>query len=113
MNPLDEDDAFRIYVIPILIRINHQVNERDYINFIITELINDYVNSFDNESKLSDVEFNKLNRTDQHFECSICMDNKHNGILLNCNHIFCEDCLKKWLTTVKNTCPSCRKEVEI
>jgi E3 ubiquitin-protein ligase SHPRH len=41
------------------------------------------------------------------------MEEKEKGILLECNHIFCENCLKEWLTKSKKTCPTCRKEVVI
>ena len=117
MNQETDDDTTRLYVIPILLRVNSDVDERDYINFIInsifTEFISDYINSFYSEAKLSDEDFSKLNKVTRDYECNICMEDKQEGVLLNCNHIFCESCLKKWLTTMKNTCPTCRKEVEI
>ena len=47
-------------------------------------------------------------------ECTICL----NGYKLNetkkttdCNHIFHEECLEKWLTT-NNSCPLCRTELK-
>ena len=41
------------------------------------------------------------------------MEDKTEGILLKCNHLFCQPCIKQWLTNNKSTCPTCRKEVEI
>jgi hypothetical protein len=114
---IDEDDTNRIYVIPILLRVNSDIDERDYMNFIInsilTEFISDYINSFYNESRLSGEDFNRLNKIKEDFECNICMEDKTEGILLKCNHLFCQPCIKQWLTNNKSTCPTCRKEVEI
>jgi hypothetical protein len=45
-------------------------------------------------------------------ECTICRAEFHGDdkiTLLNCNHFFCEDCIKLWLDKFKNTCPICRK----
>ena len=113
----EHDNTTRIYVIPVLLRVNSDVDERDYINFIInsifTDFISDYINSYYTEYKLSDEDFDKLNRIDKDYECNICMEEKEKGILLECNHIFCENCLKIWLTKSKKTCPTCRKEVVI
>lgn len=107
----------RIYVIPILLRVNSDVDERHYINFMINSIfidfINDYINSHYTEYKLSNEDFEKLNRIDKDYECSICIEEKKKGILLDCNHIFCENCLKEWLTKSKKNCPTCRKEVLI
>ena len=33
--------------------------------------------------------------------------------LKKCSHIFCEDCIQKWLKNHKNTCPICRVNVII
>jgi hypothetical protein len=44
------------------------------------------------------------------FECPICMDNIENETKLrklNCQHIFCYFCLKKWLS-MQNFCPLCK-----
>lgn len=113
----EEDDTNRIYVIPIILRVNSNIDERDYMNFIVNSIfidfINDYINSLYDESKLSEEDFNKLNRIKQNFECNICMDDKSEGVLLNCNHVFCETCIKQWLINNKKTCPTCRKEVVI
>lgn len=44
--------------------------------------------------------------------CSICLDkfeDKKLGILENCNHIFCLDCIKEWYKYNTN-CPLCRMD---
>lgn len=32
-----------------------------------------------------------------------------NVVILKCNHVFCEDEIKKWLTNVSYKCPTCRE----
>lgn len=47
-------------------------------------------------------------------ECYICMDAYEQGcelVEIPCNHYFHKDCIQKWLTTEKVTCPVCRKDV--
>ena len=42
--------------------------------------------------------------------CSICFDKYSNGVIkLQCNHVFHEECIKKWFTT-RSTCPLCRRD---
>lgn len=41
--------------------------------------------------------------------CSICLEDGY-MVKLSCDHVFHEDCIKKWLHH-KNTCPLCRQEV--
>ena len=109
----EEDDTSIIYVIPVLLHVNSEVDERDYINFIINSIFTDFMSYYHNENRLSNEDFEKLNRIYKKYECNICMEEKENGILLECNHIFCEFCLKEWLIKNKKTCPTCRKEVVI
>ena len=46
-------------------------------------------------------------------ECSICLKiNNYKIITTNCNHIFHEECLSKWIK-ISKTCPICRKNLEI
>mgnify|MGYP001335467249 FL=1 len=55
--------------------------------------------------------FEKLEKCNDITDCSICFENKKENIKLNCEHIFCNRCIKKWLTEKSNTCPTCRKEI--
>lgn len=41
-------------------------------------------------------------------ECSICHSVKSN-VKTTCKHLYCKDCLLKWLS-IKNNCPMCRKQ---
>ncbi len=43
-------------------------------------------------------------------ECCICNEAvRKPAIVLECSHIFCEDCLQEWLDR-ENTCPLCRRQ---
>ncbi|KAJ6224986.1 hypothetical protein RDWZM_003531 [Blomia tropicalis] len=52
-------------------------------------------------------------------QCGICLDdpslkrfnkNRRYGILQNCNHRFCENCIAEWRSRSNNQCPVCRKK---
>ena len=111
-------DNSRIYVIPITLRISPTHEEDNYINFILNthlnELISNYIDEiYKSNNTLTEDDFSKLNVIKQNIECAICMENKDIGIKLECEHIYCVECIKKWLTENKKTCPYCRKEVKI
>ena len=42
--------------------------------------------------------------------CSICQDTYNDPVMLHCRHIFCGDCVAKWLEK-NTTCPMCRAKV--
>jgi hypothetical protein len=44
--------------------------------------------------------------------CIICFERRNNTIL-NCQHNFCESCIKIWLLEKDNHCPVCRSFVKI
>ena len=51
----------------------------------------------------------------ENLKCIICLkENLSNEILssTNCNHIFCNKCLKQWLLSKNINCPICRKNVK-
>lgn len=58
------------------------------------------------------IDLKSNNRID--LECSICLDSCLEPLLLDCNHIFCESCVFKWLIYGSNrACPICRKNITI
>lgn len=45
--------------------------------------------------------------------CPVCFDpikSDAHTVALQCNHIYCDSCIKQWLST-KSTCPTCRANV--
>ena len=44
------------------------------------------------------------------FECSICMEQSNEGVLLKCGHTYHKTCIEKWRKN-KSTCPLCRVEI--
>jgi len=67
-----------------------------------------------NRIKFTIIEKNSDEYTDSC--CSICLcdhnDLKQQIIKIKCNHIFHVNCLSKWVTQNKNTCPMCRDVME-
>ena len=49
----------------------------------------------------------------QENSCSICLDENTPDKLCitNCNHKFCEPCIKNWFDQGKNSCPNCREKI--
>lgn len=43
------------------------------------------------------------------FNCNICFDTAYEPVLLSCDHLFCIECITKWMEQ-KQTCPICRKQ---
>ena len=43
-------------------------------------------------------------------ECSICFNLIKKEIILNCNHYFCDNCIKEWVKR-SNLCPMCRTQI--
>ena len=79
----------------------------------VIEMINIMEGTASNISKptVSIENFEKVEKCNDVTDCSICFENKKENIKLNCEHIFCNRCIKKWLTEKSNTCPTCRKEI--
>jgi hypothetical protein len=72
---------------------------------------------------LTDDEYNMLNvcvysdmsdkSKEMYKECNICQESFEPTTEiteLTCNHIFCNDCIKRWLTKCKCVCPMCKKD---
>lgn len=46
-------------------------------------------------------------------ECPICWDPVSSPIILQCNHMYCRDCLVETIKHGNKTCPYCRASIEI
>lgn len=46
-------------------------------------------------------------------DCSVCYEPilKRNGTALSCGHVFHTQCLRKWVTRDRSTCPYCREQI--
>jgi hypothetical protein len=46
--------------------------------------------------------------------CSICYDDIETTVNIDsCDHIFCRDCITKWAREKTNTCPCCRRKINV
>lgn len=52
------------------------------------------------------------NNNDDDNTCPICEERKVE-IMLDCKHLFCEECIKTWLFDKNNSCPMCRFAINI
>lgn len=49
----------------------------------------------------------------QIFQCTVCLDVPSNAVILaGCRHVFCEPCIRQWLT-FRDVCPSCRQVTDL
>lgn len=49
----------------------------------------------------------------QIFQCTVCLDVPSNAVILDgCRHVFCEPCIRQWLT-FRDVCPSCRQVTDL
>lgn len=45
-------------------------------------------------------------------DCPICYEKAENPHTTDCGHVFCKNCIGRWLVTGKKECPSCRTELK-
>jgi hypothetical protein len=57
---------------------------------------------------LSESKFSQLTEYTNLHPCPICLEESLENIILECKHIFCKSCIKKWVTCNSKTCPLCR-----
>jgi hypothetical protein len=102
------------------INISDMIEEFDSIHTFfsvqrVIEMINNMEFTTSNIPKptISNENFERLEKCNELTNCSICFENMKDNIKLNCDHIYCNRCIKKWLTEKSNTCPTCRKEILI
>lgn len=66
---------------------------------------------------LSAIEFEKIIITEESengLECLICSEKKKIlSKIKNCNHTFCKECIKTWLTEYNVKCPVCRNDCRV
>ena len=77
----------------------------------IERIFADYIQ---NKNKLNEEEYSNttIKLHDKLDECPICFNSSDISIKIKkCNHMFCENCIHKWLREHKNTCPICRTNV--
>lgn len=55
----------------------------------------------------------KLENLTTEIECGICKDKTNKDVvkIKRCNHTFCKECIREWLTKYNVNCPMCRKDV--
>lgn len=97
-------------------------NISDFIQYITYEITPDDLNSIFNETiitrpytlDIKSKKYENINNIDCK-ECSICYEEFNNDSLvsiLNCNHFFHTECIKKWGNR-NNTCPICREKIPL
>lgn len=100
-NIMSSNNTINNYIVDLSIINNREffIPSSEIINLINRDIISE-----------EDLEKNSI-KIETKYECSICFDEKEKGILLNCKHIFCEECIKIWIKK-KNNCPICRKKIK-
>lgn len=49
----------------------------------------------------------------EHLHCPICQEVFNYPIALQCGHVFCDFCIHQWIRPGQNSCPECRKPVNM
>lgn len=62
---------------------------------------------------MADVITQVVDKSDKENECCICLlSDKNDCITLECNHYFCESCLREWFKR-NRSCPLCRRKTSV
>ena len=63
--------------------------------------------------KFSEMEnvYCKIHENQQNEICSICLNSTKSRIKIQCEHVFCKECIIKWICVNRN-CPMCRTDIE-
>jgi hypothetical protein len=104
---------------------NFELNNTNNINQTLNNIYDDvtsFVNENINQSQSEPQQNNKYTIKDlnnkfpimkclEKIECPICFEKPVKKCReLNCNHIFCYECIDKWFKN-NNTCPICKKNI--
>jgi hypothetical protein len=56
-------------------------------------------------------EYENEESIDNNLKCAICNEPFLDPVETQCHHLFCCECLNKWIENDKSTCPTCRKTI--
>ena len=95
--------------------LKNKEREREYINDLdmLFEDKQQKLKKIDNEIEIQKSKINDLTERIKSLtnnNCAICMDNLKNPIILECTHIYCGNCIIKWIMNNTN-CPYCRTTI--
>ena len=48
-------------------------------------------------------------------KCQICLEDSHRSVVTSCGHIYCSECLNKWMATSGESsqrCPICKRQLK-
>lgn len=54
----------------------------------------------------------KRKRNQEKSNCHICLDTCVKATTIDCDHTFCYECIKRWLS-IKRNCPVCDKDINV
>jgi hypothetical protein len=78
------------------------------IDINIPTILTIITNELNANNVLSENKFSQLTEYKNLHSCPICLEENLENIILECKHIFCKKCIKKWVTSNSKTCPLCR-----
>ena len=91
----NKTDKHKIYNLLVKDKRNTLENLDDTINHLKTKIVIE-------EKRLKDLEMSGKNKT----ECSICMNNIKNTVVIPCGHTYCNECIGN-----QDTCFICREKI--
>ena len=56
-----------------------------------------------------------MSKQERDTTCAICLESVTKEVKTSldcCDHIYCNECIKKWVTDVENSCPQCKRSVK-
>ena len=71
-------------------------------------------NSDEGEGNNNNIDYSNIDSDiDSEHQCTICFNNltDNTKYILNCNHMFCIECIDKLIETSKYNCPLCRTKI--